>query len=79
MTLAELIETKGGQAKVAEALGCNKSYVSRAVKNGLKPALAVRIYRKWGVKLGPLEGATPKQIEAIEALSVRAPAEPKAA
>jgi hypothetical protein len=71
MTLPELIAQKGGQAEVAKALGVNKSYISRAVSGGLKPGLAVRIYRKWGIKLGPIADATPKQIDAIESLSMR--------
>jgi DNA-binding transcriptional regulator YdaS (Cro superfamily) len=75
MDLQTLITAHGGQAKLAEALGVNKSYVNRAIRGGLRPALAIRIYRKWGHKLGPIEGATGAQIEAIERVALRRSAE----
>jgi len=71
MDLQTLVSAHGGQAGLAKALGVDKSYVNRALSGGLKPALAVRIYRKWGHKLGPIEGATASQIDAIERLSLR--------
>lgn len=75
MTLSELVSAHGGQAGLATALKCDKSYVNRAVKRGkVGPALAVRIYRATGHKIGPCEGATPKQIEMMELLSLRSAA-----
>jgi hypothetical protein len=71
MDLQTLVDAHNGQSGLATALGVNKSYINRAIKNGLKPALAVRIYRATGHKLGPIEGASPKQIEAVERLSLR--------
>lgn len=72
MTLPEIIASHGGQAAFARALGVDKGYLNRAVKSGkIGPGLAVRIYRLTKAKLGPLEGATPKQIDAIESMSVR--------
>lgn len=71
MDLSTLITAYGGQAKLARALGCDKSYINRAVAKGLKPALAIRIYRTTGHKLGPIEDATPKQIDAIERVNRR--------
>lgn len=72
MTFSEIVEAHGGQAGLAKALGCNKSYICRAAQRG-EPgmALAIRIYRQTGHKLGPLVDATPKQIEALERISVR--------
>lgn len=75
MDLQTLVDAHGGQSGLAKALGVNKSYINRALSGGLKPALAVRIFRKWGHKLGPIEGQSVAQIEAIERLTLR----PKAA
>lgn len=75
MTLSELIEAHGGQARLAKALGCDKSYVNRAARRDrVGAALAIRIYRKTGHKLGPIAEASPKQIEAMESLVVRSAA-----
>lgn len=75
MELSEVIEQVGGQSRLAEAIGCNKSYVSRACKKGRAgPALAVRIYRKLGHRTGPIIGASEDQIELMERLFVRAEA-----
>lgn len=73
MTLTELIQAHGNQARFAKAIGADKASLNRVVK-GHRPlgaALACRIYRATGHKLGPIADATPKQIEAIERLSVR--------
>jgi hypothetical protein len=76
MTLSELIAAYGGQARLAKALGCNKSYVNRAVKKEesggqIGAAIAVRIYDATSHKLGPIEGASRQQIDAIRQLAVR--------
>jgi plasmid maintenance system antidote protein VapI len=57
MQLAELISAHGGQAGLAKALGCDKSYINRVIrrKRPLGPALAIRIYNATGRKLGPLK------------------------
>jgi plasmid maintenance system antidote protein VapI len=56
MTLSALIEEYGSQAALAKALGCDKSYLNRVVKQRrpLGPALAVQIYNVTGHKLGPM-------------------------
>ncbi len=75
MQLADLISAHGGQAGLAKALGCDKSYINRAVKRGrLGTALAVRIYRQTGHKLGPVEGANSQQIAVMERISLRSAA-----
>jgi hypothetical protein len=75
MELKEVVATVGGQSRLAEAIGCNKSYVSRACKRGRAgPALAVRIYRKLGHRTGPVIDATDDQIEVMERLFVRSEA-----
>lgn len=75
MELQEVIATVGGQSRLAEAIGCNKSYVSRAVAKGRAgPALAVRIYRTLSLRTGPVIDATEDQIDMMERLFVRSEA-----
>lgn len=72
MELSEVVETVGGQSRLAEAIGCNKSYVSRAMTKGKAgPALAVRIYRALKLRTGPVIDASEEQIDMMERLFVR--------
>lgn len=56
MELSALVEQYGGQAGLAKALGCDKSYLNRVIRGHrpLGPALAVRIFNKTGHRLGPM-------------------------
>jgi len=56
MELSDLIKEYGGQTKLAEALGVDKSHLNRVVRKHrpLGAALAVRIYNVTGHRLGPL-------------------------
>lgn len=72
MELSEIVAHVGGQSELAKRIGCNKSYVSRAVAKGRAgPALAVRIYRKLELRTGPVVDATDDEIDMMERLSVR--------
>lgn len=61
MDLAKLVALYGGQTAFAKALGVDKSHINRVVKNRrpMAAALAVRIYRVTGKKLGPLADRQP--------------------
>ena len=56
MELPDLVELYGSQAALAKALGCDKQQINRVInkRRPLGPALAVRIYRVTGHKLGPM-------------------------
>lgn len=56
MELAELVKMEGGQAAFAKRIGCSKSYLNHVLK-GRKtfgPALAIRVFKATGKKLGPM-------------------------
>jgi transcriptional regulator with XRE-family HTH domain len=55
------------------ALGVSRSYASEIVNGKRNPSLhlAVKIYRKLGVKLGPIANATPAEISAIERVGAK--------
>lgn len=70
MELADVVRSYGGQAGLAKALGCDKSYLNRAC-TGSRPlgrALAIRIYRQTGHRVGPIEGASDAEIDMMERL-----------
>lgn len=53
---------------LARSAGISVPYASQ-ILNGLRtptPALAIRIYRKTGMKLPPIAGATDAEIEVLE-------------
>lgn len=54
--------------KLAEALGISLPYASQLLggTRTINPALAVRIYRATGVKLGPITEATDAEIDVVE-------------
>lgn len=54
-------------------LGVSKSYASQ-ISRGKRPpsvALAIRIFREIGVKLGPIANASKDEIEALERVDAR--------
>lgn len=74
MTLSDYMAKTGqGDAEVAAALGIARSYVTQ-IRGGRAPslALALRIHRELGVKLGPIEGASKTEIAALERVAERA-------
>lgn len=58
-------------AERLRSIGISDSYVSQLVNKRRAPsmALALRIYREVGVKMGPLVNASPSEIKALESLS----------
>lgn len=56
MELSELVTEYGSQAALAKVLGCDRSYLNRAIKGHreIGPALAVLILNKTGKRVGPL-------------------------
>ncbi len=56
MELSELVEREGGQAKFAKRIGCSKSYLNHVLRGrkAFGPALAIRIFKATGKKLGPM-------------------------
>lgn len=56
MELSQIVDEYGGQARLATALGVDRSQINRAIKGSRKigPALAIRIFNVTGHKLGPL-------------------------
>ena len=50
------------------AIGVSPGYASQIVNARRRPSLslALRIYRELGERLGPLDGATPAEIRAME-------------
>jgi len=56
MTLEQLIAQSGGQAKFARLIGCHPPTINRVVKGhrSLGPALALRIFKVTGHRLGAL-------------------------
>lgn len=56
MQLSDLIDTFGGQAQLAEAVGLDRYQLNRVAKGHRKmgAAMAVQIFNKTGHKLGPL-------------------------
>lgn len=70
MDLQALVSEHEGQSGLAKALGCNKSWINRQLKKpepGL--ALALRVYRTLGRKIGPIADATEAEIETMERLT----------
>lgn len=74
MTLSELAAANGGQAGLARRLGCSKSYLNHVLsgRKALGPRLAIRIFEATGEKLGPLEGASTRDIKALQRIEARA-------
>jgi transcriptional regulator with XRE-family HTH domain len=75
MTLGEYMAREGVKdAELAAEFGIARSYVTRIRNGGRQPgmALALRIHRKIGLKLGPLAGATKSEIAAVERVTERA-------
>lgn len=56
MELSDLVKNEGGQAKFARRIGCSKSYLNHVLKGrkAFGPALAIRIFKATGKKLGPM-------------------------
>lgn len=52
-------------------MGVSKAYASQIANGKRKPslAMAIRVFRKIGLKIGPLEGASKRDIEAAERIS----------
>ena len=57
-----------------KGIGISSSYASQISRGDRTPslALALRIFRELGVKLGPLVGASKSEIAALERLAGRA-------
>ncbi len=55
------------------ALGVSRSYASEIVSGNRSPSvpLAIRIFRKIGVKLGPLVNASEDEINALESVNAK--------
>ena len=69
MTLSEARKNKGwSQARLAQELGLrSKGYICD-IERGAPPSLsvAVGVYRHLGVKIGPLEGLTDREVNVLE-------------
>lgn len=54
-------------------MGMTKGYASQISNGKRNPSLplAVKIYRRLGVKLGPIKNATGREIDALEKVSAK--------
>lgn len=75
MDIKALREAEGlTQEALARELGLkSKGYIC-GLENGREPSrrIAIALYRRYGVKLGPITGVTDAEIEVLERFSARA-------
>lgn len=74
MTLSEyMARHKNTDAEIAARLGVTRSYISFIRTEARSPslALALRIFRELGLKLGPLVGASKAEIAALSRVHSR--------
>lgn len=60
-------------AEKLRAIGISESYASQLSRSVRSPsqALAIRIFRETGIKLGPIAGASKAEIEALDRMLSR--------
>lgn len=60
--------SKPSPSKLAQAIGISVPYASQLLNGDRKPPLstALKVYRAIGVKLGPIESATEREIRVLE-------------